>query len=276
MTAAMAVLRQDAAVTAIRRRQPRRPPAAAAPADRKYLLERVDDAAVVQLYADGFASLPLEREDADLAPLPGGARRARHLLRPAATRTTSRCATCSKQIVTHPQGVDAGDARRDPALHQAVLDQHRPLQQPHRAQVRAEVHAARRSPPRRRRRRRAGATFPTRERRIARRAARAAAADVLRSRTSIRSSPTRRPAPGKDILQASANNLYAGVTMADLEGLRRAVPAQLAAGEDGTASWSKRSTASTAATTRRSARSSGTSKPRFRSRPSRWPRRCAR
>ena len=26
-----------------------------APADRKYLLERVDDAAVVQLYADGFA-----------------------------------------------------------------------------------------------------------------------------------------------------------------------------------------------------------------------------
>jgi dipeptidyl-peptidase III len=27
--------------------------------DRKYLLERVDDAAVAQLYADGFASLPL-------------------------------------------------------------------------------------------------------------------------------------------------------------------------------------------------------------------------
>ena len=35
-------------------------PAAAAPAsggDRKYLLERVDDAAVVQLYADGFRDL---------------------------------------------------------------------------------------------------------------------------------------------------------------------------------------------------------------------------
>src|SRR5918995_42619 len=28
------------------------------PADRKYLLERVDEAAVVQLYADGFQALP--------------------------------------------------------------------------------------------------------------------------------------------------------------------------------------------------------------------------
>ena len=28
-------------------------------AERKYLLERIDDAAVVQLYADGFESLPL-------------------------------------------------------------------------------------------------------------------------------------------------------------------------------------------------------------------------
>jgi dipeptidyl-peptidase III len=34
-------------------------PAAATAADRKYLLERIDDAAVVQLYADGFPELPL-------------------------------------------------------------------------------------------------------------------------------------------------------------------------------------------------------------------------
>src|SRR5262249_18024893 len=32
------------------------------PAQRKYLLERVDDAAVVQLYADGFAELPLKEK----------------------------------------------------------------------------------------------------------------------------------------------------------------------------------------------------------------------
>ena len=31
-------------------------------ADRKYLLERVDDAAVVQLYADGFSELPLKEK----------------------------------------------------------------------------------------------------------------------------------------------------------------------------------------------------------------------
>src|SRR5437868_4508343 len=37
-------------------------PAAHAPADRKYLLERVDDAAVVQLYADGFADLPVKEK----------------------------------------------------------------------------------------------------------------------------------------------------------------------------------------------------------------------
>ena len=33
-----------------------------APADRKYLLDRVDDAAVVQLYADGFSSLPIKQK----------------------------------------------------------------------------------------------------------------------------------------------------------------------------------------------------------------------
>src|SRR5687768_8162953 len=42
------------------------PPTAAQPAvkvgDRKYLLERVDDAAVVQLYADGFEHLPLNEK----------------------------------------------------------------------------------------------------------------------------------------------------------------------------------------------------------------------
>ena len=36
--------------------------APAAPASRKYLLERVDDAAIVQLYADGFESLPLDQK----------------------------------------------------------------------------------------------------------------------------------------------------------------------------------------------------------------------
>ena len=62
------------------------------------------------------------------------------------------------------------------------------------------------------------------------------------------------PAPGKDILTASANNLYVGVTMEDLEGFEEQLSAQLAAGEAATASWSKRSTASAAATTAQIAR----------------------
>ncbi len=36
---------------------------------RPYLLEQIDDAAVVQLYADGFAALPRGREDSRLAPV---------------------------------------------------------------------------------------------------------------------------------------------------------------------------------------------------------------
>src|SRR5262245_55890979 len=38
------------------------PAAAPAAAERQYLLERVDDAAVVQLYADGFSALPLKEK----------------------------------------------------------------------------------------------------------------------------------------------------------------------------------------------------------------------
>src|SRR4051812_13464661 len=38
------------------------PAAASAPSDRAYLLERIDDAAVVQLYADGFQHLPLREK----------------------------------------------------------------------------------------------------------------------------------------------------------------------------------------------------------------------
>ena len=91
---------------------------------RKYLLERVDEAAVVQLYADGFDDAAARSEDADLAPLPGRARRPRHLLRPA-LRPQPRDARRARGDHHAPGGRRSGDARRDPALHQAVLAQHR-------------------------------------------------------------------------------------------------------------------------------------------------------
>ncbi len=140
---------------------------ATAPADRKYLLERVDDAAVVQLYADGFEQLPLAREDAHLAPLPGGDRRPRHLLRPA-LRPQPRDARRARGDHHAPRARRSADARRDPALHQALLDQHRTLQQPHRAQVRAQVHAGGVRRGGRARPQKGGATFPLKARRVAR------------------------------------------------------------------------------------------------------------
>ena len=74
---------------------------------------------------------------------------------------------------------------------------------------------------------------------------------------------TKSPGPGKDILTASANNLYSGVSLADLKGFTeknglnsRLVKTERPAGRGGLH-------ASTAATRRRSRRSSGTSRPRF-------------
>ena len=73
--------------------------------DRRYLLERVDDAAVVQLYADGFASLPLREKVLTwhlyLAALAGrdiyyDQRHARALDMRAVLEA----------IVTHPEGID--------------------------------------------------------------------------------------------------------------------------------------------------------------------------
>ena len=45
-----------------RTQAPQAPRLTPAPSDRKYLLDRVDDAAIVQLYADGFSSLPLKQK----------------------------------------------------------------------------------------------------------------------------------------------------------------------------------------------------------------------
>ena len=89
---------------------------------RTYLLEQVDDAAVVQYYADGFPSLPLDQKILVWHLYQAAHCGPRHLLRPALP----------------PRAGDARDPRRDPdasgrhravraggdpPLHQAVLDQ---------------------------------------------------------------------------------------------------------------------------------------------------------
>ena len=203
----------------------------AATDERKYLLERVDDAAVAQLYADGFESLPL-KEKTLIWHLYQAAIAGRDIF----YDQKHRDALAMRQhprADPHPRAGDRpGHPRGDPALHQVVLDQQRPLQQPDRAQIRHEDVARKPLPPPRGRPARTGRPSHSR---MARRS-------MLRSRgcsrcsstpTSIPSSPTRPPAPVADILQASANNLYQGVSMADLKGFTETLRVELAAGEAG-------------------------------------------
>ena len=86
-----------------------------------------------------------------------------------ATRTTSRCATCSRRSSRTPAASIATTLDEIAALHEAVLDQHRPVQQPDGAQVRARRARPRRSPPRRTPPRAPARAFPLRRRRDARR-----------------------------------------------------------------------------------------------------------
>ena len=80
------------------------------------------------------------REGPHLASLPGSGRRARHLLR-SALRAQPADARCPRRDHHAPGERGSADAQRDPALHEALLDQHRALQQSHRAQVHPEVRA---------------------------------------------------------------------------------------------------------------------------------------
>ncbi|HXH05338.1 MAG TPA: hypothetical protein VNI83_01990, partial [Vicinamibacterales bacterium] len=80
------------------------PQPAAAPA-RRYLLERVDDAAVVQLYADGFASLPL-REKILIWHLYQAALAGRDIYYDQRYAHSLEMREVLEEILTHPDGVD--------------------------------------------------------------------------------------------------------------------------------------------------------------------------
>src|SRR4051812_34667718 len=77
----------------------------AAPADRKYLLETVDDAAVVQYYADGFDKLPL-REKTLVYHLYRAALAGRDIFIDQKHRNALEMRGVFEAILTHPQGVD--------------------------------------------------------------------------------------------------------------------------------------------------------------------------
>ena len=81
------------------------PGATAADADRPYLLERVDEAAVVQLYADGFESLPL-REKTLIWHLYQAVLAGRDIFYDQRYVHNLEMREVLEEIITHPRGVD--------------------------------------------------------------------------------------------------------------------------------------------------------------------------
>src|SRR6185503_17905143 len=79
--------------------------ASTAAADRKYLLERVDDAAVVQLYADGFSALPL-KDKTLIWHLYQAAIAGRDIYYDQKHRDALEMRGILEQIVAHAQGID--------------------------------------------------------------------------------------------------------------------------------------------------------------------------
>jgi dipeptidyl-peptidase III len=189
--------------------------AASAPTERKYLLERVDDAAVVQLYADGFSSLPL-REKTLIWHLYQAALAGRDIYIDQKHRDALEMRGVIERIVAHPQGVDPAALREIQRYTKLFWINNGPYNNltarkfllaltPQ--QLSAAVKAASS----------AGATFPARpgesvDQMLARLGPMFFDANVDPIVTN------KTPGPGKDILTASANNLYSGVATSDLKG----------------------------------------------------------
>jgi dipeptidyl-peptidase-3 len=194
---------------------------AAAPTDRPYLLERVGDAAVVQLYADGFRDLTL-REKTLVWHLSQAAIAGRDIFYDQRYAHNLEMRDLLEAIVTHPAGVDRA------ALDEIVrytkmfwlntgpynnLTARKFVLACAPDAFAAAAHAAER----------AGARMPRRP---------GETLDALLSRlqpmffdASVDPTVTSKTPPaGKDILEASANNLYAGLTMKDLEGFEEKHP----------------------------------------------------
>ncbi len=173
------------------------------PAERKYLLERVGDASVVQLYADGFASLPLKQKSL-IWHLYQAAIAGRDIFIDQKHKDALEMRGIIERIVANPQGVDAATLAEVQRYTKLFWLNNGPYNN---LTARKFVLAC--TPD----------AFAA--------AAKTAGADpaaVARLRPmffdpavdTIVTNKT--PGAGKDILQSSANNLYSGVTMADLKG----------------------------------------------------------
>ncbi len=188
---------------------------------RRYLLERVDEAAVVQLYADGFAALPL-REKTLIYHLYKAAIAGRDIYYDQRYAHNLEMRDVLEEIVTHAGGIPAGTLTEIQRYTKLFWINTGPYNN-----LTARKFVLKCTP----------ADF-TEAARIAERNGGQVAVregETLDARL-LRLQPfffdldvdpivtSKTPGPGKDILQASANNLYSGVSMADLEGFEERYP----------------------------------------------------
>jgi dipeptidyl-peptidase-3 len=181
--------------------------------NRKFLLERVDDAAVVQLYADGFSTLPLKQKTL-IWHLYQAALAGRDIFIDQKHRDALEMRALIEQVVSHPQGVDGATLAEVQRYTKLFWLNNGPYNNLTARKFvltckpeafAAAVKAA------------AGANFSTR-------AGESLDATLKRLQPMFfdpqvdPSVTNKTPGPGKDILLASANNLYSDVSMADLKG----------------------------------------------------------
>ena len=182
---------------------------------RQYLLEQVDDAAIVQVYADGFAALT-QREKTLVWHLYQAAVAGRDIYIDQKHRDALEMRGILEQIVAHPGGVDTASLSEIQRYTKLFWINNGPYNNLTARKfvltltpqaLAAAVTAAGAS----------GATFATRQ---------GESVDAMLARLGpmffdpnvdpIVTNKT--PGPGRDILTASANNLYSGVSLADLKG----------------------------------------------------------
>lgn len=188
---------------------------------RKYLLERVDDAAVVQLYVDGFEQLPVS-EKILIYHLSQAAIAGRDIFIDQKYRHALEIRDLVENVLVHSQGVNEktlADIRHYAKLFWINNGPHHNLtcqkfvlscspEDFSRAVMAAEA---------------SGAKFAKREGEDT--------AGLLKRMHPLLFAPevdsqvtSKAPKDGKDILEASANNFYEGVKLADLDGFRERYP----------------------------------------------------
>ena len=190
-------------------------PAAASATDRKYLLETVDDASVIQLYADGFEALPL-KEKTLVWHLYQAALAGRDIFLDQKHRNALEMRALVEAVVAHPQGVDAGTLAQVQRYAKLFWINNGPYNnltaQKFVLQITPDAFAT------------AVKTAVTNGATVTPTGSETLDAMLARLNPMFFDAnvdpivTAKTPPPGKDILTASANNLYSGVTLADLKG----------------------------------------------------------